>query len=56
VEWFKENGGLRRENGDVFRGRLLSVGGSVDPLAAFRAVRGRDADPGPLLRRRGLAR
>ena len=55
VEWFTENGGLRRENGDVFRDRLLSVGGSVDPLAAFRAVRGRDADPGPLLRRRGLA-
>jgi peptidyl-dipeptidase Dcp len=54
VEWFKENGGLRRENGEVFRGRLLSVGGSVDPLAAFRAVRGRDADPGPLLKRRGL--
>jgi peptidyl-dipeptidase Dcp len=54
VEWFRENGGLRRENGDAFRGTLLSVGGSVDPLAAFRAVRGRDADPGPLLRRRGL--
>jgi peptidyl-dipeptidase Dcp len=55
VEWFKENGGLRRENGDAFRGRLLAVGGSVDPLGAFRAVRGRDADPAPLLRRRGLA-
>ena len=55
VEWFKENGGLRRENGDTFRGRLLSRGGSVDPLAAFRAVRGRNADPAPLLRRRGLA-
>ncbi|MFD2091885.1 M3 family metallopeptidase [Blastococcus deserti] len=54
VEWFKENGGLRRENGEVFRTRLLAVGGSVDPLAAFRAVRGRDADPMPLLRRRGL--
>ncbi|WP_116450152.1 M3 family metallopeptidase [Blastococcus litoris] len=54
VEWFKENGGLRRENGDVFRTELLAVGGSVDPLAAFRAVRGRDADPQPLLRRRGL--
>jgi peptidyl-dipeptidase Dcp len=54
VEWFRENGGLRRENGTVFRERLLAVGGSVDPLAAFRAVRGRDADPGPLLRRRGL--
>ena len=23
VEWFKENGGLRRENGDAFRSRLL---------------------------------
>src|SRR3954462_11386391 len=55
VEWFRENGGLRRENGDTFRSRLLAVGGSVDPLAAFRAVRGRDADPAPLLRRRGLA-
>ncbi|MGY1914608.1 M3 family metallopeptidase [Blastococcus sp. SYSU DS0973] len=55
VEWFKENGGLRRENGDAFRQRLLAVGGSVDPLDAFRAVRGRDADPQPLLRRRGLA-
>ncbi|OMQ15988.1 peptidase M3, partial [Modestobacter sp. VKM Ac-2676] len=55
VEWFKENGGLRRENGDAFRDRLLSRGGSVDPLGAFRAVRGRDADTGPLLRRRGLA-
>jgi peptidyl-dipeptidase Dcp len=54
VEWFRENGGLRRENGEVFRERLLSVGGSVDPLEAFRAVRGRDADPTPLLRRRGL--
>jgi peptidyl-dipeptidase Dcp len=56
VEWFKENGGLRRANGDVFRGRLLSRGGSVDPLGAFRAVRGRDADTAPLLRRRGLVK
>jgi peptidyl-dipeptidase Dcp len=55
VEWFRENGGLRRANGDEFRAKLLSVGGSVDPLDAFRAVRGRDADPTPLLRRRGLA-
>jgi peptidyl-dipeptidase Dcp len=54
VEWFKENGGLRRENGDVFRSKLLSVGGSVDAMDAFRSVRGRDAEIGPLLRRRGL--
>ena len=54
VEWFKENGGLRRENGAAFRRRLLSVGGSVDAMQAFRSVRGRDAGIGPLLRRRGL--
>ncbi len=55
VDWFRENGGLTRANGDAFRHELLAVGGSVDPLEAFRAVRGRDADPAPLLRRRGLA-
>lgn len=54
VEWFKENGGLRRENGDIFRERLLSVGSSVDPLEAFAAVRGRAPDVQPLLVRRGL--
>ncbi|MEP6562102.1 MAG: M3 family metallopeptidase [Nakamurella sp.] len=56
VEWFKDNGGLRRENGDLFRSRLLSVGGSVEAMDAFRAVRGRDAGIGPLLKRRGLDR
>jgi peptidyl-dipeptidase Dcp len=54
VEWFKENGGLTRENGDRFRQRLLGVGGSKDPLEAFRDFRGRDADIQPLLDRRGL--
>jgi len=54
VEWFKENGGLTRENGDRFRERLLGVGGSKDPLEAFRDFLGRDADIQPLLDRRGL--
>lgn len=54
VEWFKEHGGLTRENGDRFRQRLLGVGGSKDPLEAFRDFRGRDADIQPLLDRRGL--
>ncbi|QEW03325.1 M3 family metallopeptidase [Microbacterium lushaniae] len=54
VEWFRENGGLRRENGDRFRQRLLGVGGSKDPLEAYRDFRGRDADIQPLLERRGL--
>ena len=54
VDWFRENGGLTRENGDRFRARLLGVGGSKDPLAAYRDFRGRDAEIAPLLKRRGL--
>lgn len=54
VEWFKQNGGLTRANGDRFRQRLLGVGGSKDPLEAYRDLRGRDAVIEPLLKRRGL--
>ena len=55
VEWFTENGGLLRENGDRFREFVLGVGGSRDPLEAYREFRGRDAIIDPLLKRRGLA-
>ncbi|MFT2706388.1 M3 family metallopeptidase [Clavibacter zhangzhiyongii] len=55
VGWFHENGGLTRANGDRFRSRLLGVGGSKDPLEAYRDFRGRDAVIEPLLERRGLA-
>jgi peptidyl-dipeptidase Dcp len=54
VEWFAEHGGLRRSNGEAFRDALLARGGSVDPMAAYRAFRGRDPQIGPLLARRGL--
>ena len=54
VEWFKENGGLSRANGDFFRNELLSRGNSREPLDSFRAFRGRDARLEPLLKRRGL--
>ena len=54
VEWFKENGGLLRANGDHFRRTLLSKGGSVDALTLFRDFRGADPDVRPLLVRRGL--
>ena len=54
VEWFRENGGLTRANGDRFRERLLGVGRSKDPLEAYRDFRGREAEIAPLLRRRGL--
>jgi peptidyl-dipeptidase Dcp len=54
VEWFTANGGLTRTNGDRFRSRLLGVGGSKNPLDAFRDFRGQDAQLQPLLNRRGL--
>ncbi len=51
------------EAGDVFDGGvaerlrrcIYGRGDSVEPGAAFRAFRGRDAGTGPMLRRRGLA-
>ncbi|MES2349513.1 MAG: M3 family metallopeptidase [Pseudomonadota bacterium] len=54
VEWFKEKGGLKRENGDWFRAKLLSRGGTDDAMNLFRNFRGRDAVIEPLLERRGL--
>ena len=54
VEWFKENGGLERKNGDTFRKMLLSRGGSLDAMEMYRQFRGRDARIEPLLLRRGL--
>lgn len=54
VDWFKENGGLLRENGDHFRNSLLSRGGSEDAMQLFRNFRGRNAEIAPLLERRGL--
>ncbi len=54
VEWFKENGGLTRENGEHYRRTVLSRGGSVDEPTQYREFRGRDARVEPLLERRGL--
>lgn len=54
VEWFKENGGLTRKNGDYFRKMLLSRGGTMDAMKMFKAFRGRDPVIEPLLERRGL--
>jgi len=54
VEWFKQNGGMTRENGDHFRQTLLSRGGAEDAMTLFRNFRGADPDIQPLLERRGL--
>lgn len=54
VQWFKQNGGLSRKNGDHFRQTLLSQGGSTDALQLFRNFAGHDPKIEPLLEKRGL--
>lgn len=54
VEWFVENGGMKRENGDHFRKTLLSRGGSAEALELFKTFRGAEPNIAPLLERRGL--
>jgi peptidyl-dipeptidase Dcp len=54
VQWFREKGGLKRENGEHFRRSLLARGGSRDAMELYREFRGRDAVIEPLLERRGL--
>jgi peptidyl-dipeptidase Dcp len=54
VEWFKQHGGLTRENGDRFRAKLLSQGGSKDAMELFTDFAGHEPRIEPLLERRGL--
>ena len=54
VDWFKENGGLTRENGEHFRKELLGRGSSIESMQMFKNFRGREATIEPLLKRRGL--
>ncbi|MFI6047395.1 M3 family metallopeptidase [Nocardia sp. NPDC051321] len=54
VDWFDDGAASIRDKGTAFRRELLSRGGSVDPLAAFAAFRGREPEIEPLLTRRGL--
>jgi len=53
--WFKEHGGLTRENGQRFRDMILSRGNTIDLATMFRNFRGRDPEIGPMLENRGLA-
>lgn len=53
-QWFKEHGGMTRANGQHFEEDILSTGGSRPAKELYRHFRGRDADVGPLLEKRGL--
>ncbi len=53
-EWFKENGGLTRENGDRFRAMVLSRGNSEELDKLYRDFRGKAPSVEPMLINRGL--
>src|SRR3954462_9634665 len=52
--WFREHGGLTRENGQRFRDMILSRGGTEDAATMYRNWRGRDPNVDALLEQRGL--
>ncbi|MDH0053640.1 peptidyl-dipeptidase Dcp [Pantoea ananatis] len=54
-QWFVERGGLTRENGDIFRQKILSRGNSSDLKALYESWRGGAPQLEPMLKNRGLA-
>lgn len=52
--WFKEHGGMTRENGQRFRDLVLSRGNTIELAKMFRDFRGSDPKIGPMLVARGL--
>jgi peptidyl-dipeptidase Dcp len=53
-QWFVENGGMTRANGDKFREMILSRGHTQEMAPMYRAFRGREPSVEPLLEIRGL--
>jgi len=52
--WFREHGGLTRENGQRFRQMILSRGATDDAATLYKNFRGRDPSVDALLEQRGL--
>jgi len=53
-QWFLDNGGLTRANGDRFRQMILSRGNTEDLAKAYAAWMGAEPNIGPMLKDRGL--
>lgn len=54
-QWFVDNGGITRANGQRFRDLILSRGHTLDYGPMFHAFYGKDPEIGPMLEHRGLA-
>ncbi|MGN3974013.1 M3 family metallopeptidase [Tsuneonella sp. SYSU-LHT278] len=53
-QWFLDNGGLTRANGDHYRATVLSRGGTQDYFEMYKAFTGKEPDVRPMLEARGL--
>jgi peptidyl-dipeptidase Dcp len=53
-DWFLNNGGLTRQNGDRFRNSILSRGATEDYTKIFNNFTGHDPSIEPMLKDRGL--
>jgi peptidyl-dipeptidase Dcp len=52
--WFKDHGGLTRENGDRFRAMVLSRGNTIELAKMYHDWRGKAPSVEPMLMHRGL--
>ena len=52
--WMHQRGGLKRENGDILRAKVLSRGRTEEPSVLFENFYGGPPDIRPLLEKRGL--
>lgn len=55
-DWFTQNGGMTRANGDKFRKTILSVGNTLDYNTAYYNFTGRKPSIKPLLKDKGFAK
>ncbi|SFS14183.1 peptidyl-dipeptidase Dcp [Granulicella pectinivorans] len=53
-QWFEDNGGMTRANGDRFRKMVLSRGNTEDLDAMYKTWLGKDPVAAPMLKQRGL--
>ncbi|HEV7777774.1 MAG TPA: M3 family metallopeptidase, partial [Luteibacter sp.] len=53
-QWFVEHGGMTRENGQIFRDKILSQGNTEELGKLYHDFRGKDPEIEPMLKNRGL--
>ena len=53
-QWFRDNGGLTRENGQHYRDTVIGRGGTMDYFEMYEKFAGRQPDVKYMIEARGL--